>query len=162
MKEGFLRNFIFGIEDSLVSTLGVVSGIAIADIAPPTILLTGVVLVFVEAFSMGVGSFVSEESVQEFRKRRHVPMMPSLLGAVVMFVSYVGAGALVLAPYTFLIPARALPWSVGLSLAALFLLGIFSARLSRVPLVSHGIRMMVIGGVAIALGMFVARTVSAL
>jgi VIT1/CCC1 family predicted Fe2+/Mn2+ transporter len=84
------------------------------------------------------------------------------MGSVVMFLSYVAAGALVLVPYTIFIPDRALPWSVGLSLAALFLLGAFSARLARVSLVSHGFRMMAVGGVAIALGMFVARTVHAL
>ena len=89
-------------------------------------------------------------------------MVPSLTGAVVMFLSYVGAGALVLAPYTVLVPAKALPWSVGISLVTLFLLGAFSARLARGNLLSHGIRMMVVGGVAITLGIFVARTVSAL
>jgi len=161
-QEGFLRNFVFGIEDSLVSTLGVVSGIAIVDVESSIILLTGVVLVFVEAFSMGVGSFLSEESVQELRTRKHAPLTASVAGAVVMFVSYVAAGALVLIPYVILVPARALPWSVALSLFALFLLGAFSARLARVSLFSHGLRMMVVGGVAIALGMFVARTVSAL
>lgn len=157
-----MRNFIFGIEDSLVSTLGVVSGIAVADVAPPTILLSGIVLIFVEAFSMGVGSFLSEESVQELRVRRHVSFAPSLAGALVMFISYVTAGFLVLAPYTVLLPHEALVWSVVLSLAALFLLGAFSARVARVGMVSHGLRMMAVGGVAIALGMFVSRTVSAL
>jgi hypothetical protein len=42
----FLRNFIFGIEDSLVSTVGLLSGIAIEHIPQVTIVLTGVVLKF--------------------------------------------------------------------------------------------------------------------
>jgi VIT1/CCC1 family predicted Fe2+/Mn2+ transporter len=162
MKEGFLRNLVFGIEDSFASTLGVISGIAIAKVDAQTLLLTGIVLVFVEAFAMAAGSFLSEESVRELRNKRHVPMFPALAGSVVMFLSYVVAGALVLAPYTVLHPSYALPWSVGLSLLALFLLGVFSARMAKVPMLSHGFRMMLVGGVAIALGMFVARTVSAL
>jgi VIT1/CCC1 family predicted Fe2+/Mn2+ transporter len=53
-KTIYLRNFIFGVEDSLVSTVGLLSGVAVAGVASRTILLTGVVLIFVEAFSMAV------------------------------------------------------------------------------------------------------------
>ena len=53
----YLRNFIFGVEDSLVSTVGLLSGVAVANVDQATIFLTGMVLIFVEAFSMGVGSF---------------------------------------------------------------------------------------------------------
>ena len=161
-QEGFIRNFVFGIEDSLVSTLGVVSGIAVAEVASPIILLTGIVLVFVEAFSMAVGSFLSEESVRELRAKKHVSMTSSIAGSVVMFLSYLITGAIVLIPYTLMVPSRALPWSIGISLIALFLLGAFSARVARVSVISHGLRMLLIGGVAIGLGVFVARTVSAL
>ena len=61
----YFRNFIFGVEDSLVSTVGLLSGIAIADVPGHTIFLTGVVLIFVEAFSMAAGTFLSEYSAEE-------------------------------------------------------------------------------------------------
>lgn len=160
MKEGFLRNVVFGVEDGLVSTLGFVSGIATAGVQSPTLLLAGTVLIFVEAFSMAAGSFLSDESVRELRRRGNVSIIPSAVGGVVMFLAYLAAGALVLAPYAIAYPSRALPWSVGLSLGALFMLGIFSAREARVSLLNRGIRMVVIGGMAIALGIFVARWVA--
>ena len=53
----FVRNFIFGVEDSLVSTLGFLAGIAVAGIATRELVTSGIVLILVEAFSMGVGSF---------------------------------------------------------------------------------------------------------
>jgi VIT1/CCC1 family predicted Fe2+/Mn2+ transporter len=150
------------VEDGLVSTLGFISGIAVAEVPGPTLLLTGTVLIFVEGFSMAAGSFLSDESAREFRSRRTVSLMPSILGSIVMFIAYLAAGALVLAPYAVAYPAYALPWSIGLSLAALFLLGLYSARISGVPPASRAVRMVIIGGVAIGLGVFVARTLQAM
>ncbi len=62
----YVRNIIFGIEDSLVSTVGLLAGIAVGNASIHTILSTGVIYVFVEGFSMAVGSFLSEESAQEY------------------------------------------------------------------------------------------------
>src|SRR3989344_3129963 len=61
----YVRNFIFGAEDSLVSTVGLLSGVAIGGVAKVDILLPGMVLIFVEAFSMAVGSFLAEFSVRK-------------------------------------------------------------------------------------------------
>ncbi len=64
--DSFIRNFVFGVEDSLVSTVGLLSGIAVAGIGRSDIVVTGVVLISVEVFSMGVGSFLSERSAEEY------------------------------------------------------------------------------------------------
>jgi len=156
-KEGFLRNFIFGVEDSLVSTVGFVSGIAAASVERNTVLLSGVVLVFVEAFSMGVGSALSEESVQEARTRRTVRWGASVAGGLVMFISYLLTGALVLLPYLVSDVAHALPQSIAVSLGLLFMLGVVSARVSRLPILRRALRMMFVGGAAIVLGIVVGR-----
>ena len=58
-----VRNFTFGVEDSLVSTVGLLAGIAFAGVNAGTVVLTGAVLIFVEGFSMAVGSLLSEQSV---------------------------------------------------------------------------------------------------
>lgn len=158
-REGLLRNFIFGVEDALVSTVGFVSGIASASVDRPTLLLSGIVLVAVEAFSMGLGTALSEESVEEVRLRRRARWGASVRDALVMFFSYLLAGLAVLSPYAFMPEPQAMVKSVVLSLGLLFLLGVFSARVARLPVLKRGLRMMLIGGAAIALGVFVARTV---
>ncbi|MBP9761423.1 MAG: VIT1/CCC1 transporter family protein [Candidatus Magasanikbacteria bacterium] len=58
-----MREFVFGMEDGMVSTFGAVTGIALATQDPFTILLTGSVLIAVESISMGVGSYLSNKSV---------------------------------------------------------------------------------------------------
>src|SRR3989338_4103836 len=45
----YIRNLIFGVEDSLVSTVDLLSGVAAAGVPRSVIFLTGVVLIFVEA-----------------------------------------------------------------------------------------------------------------
>jgi VIT1/CCC1 family predicted Fe2+/Mn2+ transporter len=150
-----LRNFVFGVEDSLVSTVGLLSGIASAGVSRETIFLTGLILVLVEALSMAVGSFLSETSVQEYHKKEGATPKHPFLGGVIMFVSYVVAGLVPLLPYIFVEGDVALKSSVLATLAVLFLLGAVSGRISRVSVLMSGFRMVLLGGAAIVVGMTV-------
>ncbi len=152
----FLRNFVFGVEDSLVSTVGLVSGVAIAGASKSAIFLTGMVLIFVEAFSMGVGSFLSEESSQDYMREGTPTARFSFSAAVIMFISYFLSGFVPLLPYI-IAPStkQAFPYSILASLLALFVLGLWGAHLSKLPQMRGGLRMMIIGGIAIALGVTV-------
>ncbi|OHB23046.1 MAG: hypothetical protein A2939_05680 [Parcubacteria group bacterium RIFCSPLOWO2_01_FULL_48_18] len=153
----YLRNFIFGVEDSLVSTVGLLSGVAITGAEARTVFATGIILIFVEAFSMAVGSFLSEHSAEEFMQKNETPLRQSLFLGGVMFVSYFVAGFVPLLPYVFFPLNSAFWYSIGFSLLALFLLGVFSARLSKINFVKGGARMLIIGGIAIAVGVLVGR-----
>src|SRR3990167_3674571 len=151
----YIRNFIFGVEDSLASTVGLLSCVAAAGVPEATIILTGLVLISVEAFSMAVGSFVSEESAEEYLKRGDVSPRKPLVGSLVMFFSYFVAGFIPLLPYAILDVRSALITSIVLSLAALFVLGITGAGLSHTNKLKHGMRMFFIGGVAVLVGVVV-------
>jgi len=61
----YIREIVFGFEDSLVSTLGAITGIAAGTGSGPVIILSGVVLVVVEAISMSSGSYLSSKSAKE-------------------------------------------------------------------------------------------------
>ena len=159
MQAAYFRNFIFGVEDSLVSTVGLLSGVAIAGVERETILLTGVVLIFVEAFSMAVGSFIAEHSADDYLRQREVPMGSALADGAIMFVSYFVSGFIPLSPYMFFDARSALWVSIALSVLALFVIGFIGARLSKTSLVRGGTRMMIIGGIAIAVGILVGKIV---
>src|SRR3989344_4898729 len=154
-KHVYLRNFIFGVEDSLVSTVGLLSGVAIAGAPEKTILLTGTVLIFVEAFSMAVGSFLTEHSVDTYLKQGEAEFRLPFIGGVVMFLSYFVSGFIPLGPYLLTDPDTAIKWSVGLSLLSLFILGVIGARLSSTKIWQSGLRMTAVGGIAIAVGIIV-------
>ena len=153
----YFRNFIFGVEDSLVSTVGLLSGVAVADVPVETIFLTGIVLIFVEAFSMGVGSFLSEHSAVAFDGGTECESGRVFWPAVLMFTSYFVSGFIPLFPYIFLPVETALLVSVICSLIALFALGAVSGRITRRSIVREGLRMFLIGGGAIILGLIVGR-----
>ncbi|MBL8031340.1 MAG: VIT1/CCC1 transporter family protein, partial [Candidatus Doudnabacteria bacterium] len=94
-KVEYVRNFIFGVEDSLVSTVGLVSGVAVAGVSNKNVVLTGMVLVFVEAFSMAVGSLLSENSADEYESKSEVALSGAVGYSVVMFGSYLLSGILI-------------------------------------------------------------------
>ncbi len=150
ISPGYFRNVIFGVEDSLVSTVGLLFGMAAAGIESLTITTTGLILLSVEALSMGVGTYLSEESTNEVSDTKSREN-PEIEGAL-MFVSYFLAGFIPLAPY-FLLPQNIAKYvSVIATLVGLFLLGFLPSKR-----VKSGLRMMLIAGGAIILGYFIGR-----
>lgn len=156
----YFRNFVFGVEDSLVSTVGLLSGIVIGGVSRETIFLTGIVLILVEAFSMAAGSFLAEASVEDYTRRKTLDDKP-FWGGVVMFVSYFFAGLIPLAPYVFIADSSALYVSILVSLGALFVLGLTSGSFSKGNVLRRGVRTLLIGGIAIAAGIIAGVVFSA-
>ncbi|MFZ2681703.1 MAG: VIT1/CCC1 transporter family protein [Patescibacteria group bacterium] len=214
-----LREVVFGLEDSLVSTLGAVSGVAVGSGDRYIVILSGVVLVFVEALSMAAGSYLSSKSTQQLYDERarqdatrvlaerisddeslkdmftrkglsaadiQVAMQaigkerklwldevrrceyrfspatsgsPALAG-LVMGLFYILGGCLVLASYLFLPLAWALPVAVGVTVVALFFLGVWKANLTGTPKVKSGIEMLTISLAAALVGILIGRLLS--
>lgn len=146
----YVRNFVFGVEDSLVSTVGMLSGVAVAGLPRSSVFISGLVLIFVEAFSMGVGSYLSEDSTEDGKYKSEV-----IRAALIMFISYFIAGFIPLTPYYVFDVQVALPLSIALSLVSLFILGLTDANLMKKNLIRSGIKMLVLGGLAIAVGITV-------
>ena len=152
-----VRNIIFGVEDSLVSTVGLLAGIATSATPVRTILVTGVIYIFVEGYSMAAGSYLSEHSAQEYETGARVKNNEPLIGAVVMFLSFIIAGIIPLAPYLLFGPGSALAVSVIASLIFLGILGYVHGKVSKVARVPNIIRMVVVGGIAIVLGIVIGK-----
>lgn len=149
-----VRNLIFGVEDSLVSTVGLLSGIAVAGVPQHTLVLTGFILIFVEAFSMGIGSFLSEATAAE---ADHKPIKGPEEGGFIMFVSYVVAGLVPLLPYVFIYSKSTMWISIAASMAALLVLGIVAGQLLNISVGRNAWRTFLLGGLAIVVGTLVGR-----
>lgn len=65
-----IREIVFGVEDGMISTLGVLIGIAIGTNSHFVVILSGFVVIIVESISMGVGSYLSTKSVREVVERK--------------------------------------------------------------------------------------------
>jgi VIT1/CCC1 family predicted Fe2+/Mn2+ transporter len=152
-----VRNFVFGVEDSLVSTVGFISGIVSAGLARREIILSGAVLILVEAFSMGIGALLSENSVAEVHERKEIPYAQSGMWAFVMFISYICAGVCVLLPYLIWDVQEAFGVSIGVALTLLFCVGALIGHYAGIGMCKKGFSMVCIGGFAIFLGVVVGR-----
>lgn len=153
----YLRSGIFGVTDSLVSTVGLLSGINVGGTTHQTIIVTGIVYAFVEGFSMAVGSFLSEKSAEEYRAKGETAGWAPFVGGLVMLVAFVLASCIPIVPYFFFSSSMALWISVIVSILALFCLGLFTARMSKVSLFKHAARMATLGGLAILIGVIVGK-----
>ncbi len=63
--KGRIREFVFGIQDGLISTVGLLAGMQAAGSERFTILLAGAAAVFSGAFSMSAGAYLSAKAEKE-------------------------------------------------------------------------------------------------
>jgi VIT1/CCC1 family predicted Fe2+/Mn2+ transporter len=152
MNPDYFRNLVFGAEDGLVSTVGVLFGLAISgEYTSRQIILAGLVLIVVEALSMGVGAFLSEKGVHELpggKKHRDNPTVDG----IIMFFSYFVSGFVTLMPYKIMPVGPAKYCSVALTLFTLFMVGYLPHRELK-----GGGRMVTLAGIAIFVGYVVAQ-----
>lgn len=154
IKREYLRSVIFGTEDSLVSTTGLIAGLGVGADSKRIVLLGGLVAIIVEAVSMGAGEYLSDDAVSELDKIKRTRERPYLSG-LLMFVSYLLAGMIPLLPVIVLSYPLSIAFSVSFALAGLFLLGFFKGRILKTSPFKGGLKILVIGGIATAIGLIV-------
>jgi len=158
VKKNFIlytRNFIFGSEDSLVSTVGLLAGIASAGVPRKEIIISGIVLICVEAFSMSVGSFLSESETEESLSKNINNNSNSITASIIMLVSYIVCGLIPLSPYIFMDTKNAFWSSIVASMVFLFILGLISAKILKIKVLKTTLKMTIMGGLAIGLGVVI-------
>ena len=153
IQQDYLRSAIFGFEDALVSTTGAVVGISAGTSDPKIIALAGVVVIAVESLSMGAGNFLSERSVHQLKPEEHTDS--ALMGALIMFVSYFLGGLVPVLPVLLLPLPLSITVGILAALTCLFLLGYFKGKALKVDTLRSGLEMLVIGGLAMAIGSIV-------
>src|SRR3990167_3711644 len=97
IHEDYLRSIIFGFQDSLVSTTGVIAGVAAGTSSKELVILAGLVTITVESLSMGAGQYMSEKSVHQMDKTgKHTDTL--YIGGLLMAFSYFLGGLVPLTP----------------------------------------------------------------
>lgn len=154
INEDYLRSIVFGFQDALVSTTGAIAGVAAGSHDKSLVILTGVVVITVEALSMGIGQYQSEKSVHQLDKEgKHTDNL--YIGAGLMTVSYFLGGLVPLFPVMFLELPTSYYMSVVAALVGLFVLGYIKAKLVKVNPWSSAIEILILGGIASFIGIMV-------
>ncbi len=148
-----MREIVFGLEDSLVSTLGALTGIAAGTHNASIVILSGLVIVAVEAVSMSAGSYLSSKVAAEAEEAAGKHVFPhAVRAAAVMGVFYVAGGAIPLLPYLLLpVESASLP-SVILTGMVLFAVGAWSASFTKRSLWKGGFEMLIVSLAAAGIG----------
>lgn len=150
-----MREIVFGLEDSLVSTLGTITGIAAGTQSQYIVVLSGLVLIAVEATSMSAGSYLSTKSSVAAERasgaRTHEEITPRR-SAAVMGAFYLAGGFVPLTPYLLLPVDIAFVPSIALTGVSLFGLGWWSAAFTKEDRVKAGLEMFGVSMGAAAIG----------
>lgn len=153
INQDYLRSTVFGFQDALVSTTGIVVGISAGVDNKQFILLSALVTISVEALSMGAGQYLSEKTVHDLPQNRHRDNL--LTGGLIMFISYLLGGLVPIIPIIFSNPPLSSILSVIYALIGLFALGFVKAKLFQGQVWLSALEMLTIGGLATLIGLLV-------
>ncbi len=154
IHEAYLRSALFGLQDGIVSTTGVVAGISAGVDDKTVIVMAALVAVMVEASSMAAGQYTSEKAAHELDvTNSHTDNL--VLGALIMFVSYFGAGMVPVVPTILLEQPQARYVSIGGAFVALFLVGYVKGKVVNHSAMRSATELLIIGGIATIIGLAV-------
>jgi len=82
LKGRNIREYIFGVEDGIVSTFGIITGVAVASYTNNFVILAGLASLFAGGISMMAGTYLSTKSQREFyeselnKEKKEIRSMP--------------------------------------------------------------------------------------
>jgi VIT1/CCC1 family predicted Fe2+/Mn2+ transporter len=153
INQDYFRSSVFGFQDALVSTTGIVVGISAGISNKQFIILSALVAISVEALSMAAGQYLSEKSVHELPASHHHDSL--MVGTLLMFFSYLVGGLVPIAPIFFTAPPLTSFLSVSFAFLGLFLLGFLKAKLFAGKAWRSALEMLTIGGLTTLVGLLV-------
>lgn len=156
IPEDYLRSVLFGLQDGLVSTTGVVVGISTGVGDKAIVVLASFVAVAVEASSMAAGQYSSEKAVHQLDKA-HKHKDSILFGAVLMFFSYLLAGAVPIIPILLFDQYSARIFSVIFAFIGLFIVGFVKGKIVGQKSLRSAIELFLIGASATLVGLIVGQ-----
>lgn len=154
IHEDYLRSIVFGFQDALVSTTGAIAGVAIGTKDKQLVILAGLVVITVEALSMGIGQYMSEKAVHQMDKTgKHTDNL--YIGGGLMTLSYFLGGLVPLTPILLLQLPLSQFLSIAFALVGLFVLGFLKAHLVQVNPWKSALEIFILGGITTALGVLI-------
>lgn len=158
IKKDYLQSAIFGINDALVSTTGVIVGISAGTGNKSIIILAGVVTILVEALSMGSGQYLSLKSAQQLQKSKEHG--DAIISGLIMFFGYILGGLVPLVPILLLPVDQSRVAAIVGALIGLFALGYVKGKIVKVSPLRSAIEVFIIGGIATIIGLAVGTLLS--
>lgn len=155
LHEDYLRSAMFGMQDGLVSTTGVVAGISTGIQNKEIIILAALVAVTVEATSMAAGQYSSEKAVHQMDKSGRTHNDSLILGALIMFVMYLIGGMFPIIPTILFEQPEAKYVGIVAAFIGLFVMGYIKGHIVEDKPLRSAVELFVIGSIATLIGLIV-------
>ncbi|MBI2022874.1 VIT1/CCC1 transporter family protein [Candidatus Daviesbacteria bacterium] len=155
LHEDYLRSLLFGFQDGLVSTTGVVVGISTGVEDKAIIILASFVAVTVEASSMAAGQYSSEKAVHQMAQNNGRHSDSLIMGAFIMFFSYLMAGMIPILPTVLFDQPLARYLAIVFAFLGLFVIGFVKGQIVNHKPLRSAIELLAIGGAATIVGVVV-------
>lgn len=153
VNKEYLQSAIFGINDALISTTGVMVGISAGTSNKSIIILAGIVTIMVEALSMGSGQYLSLKSAHEYQGKSN--QKEAITSGIVMYLGYILGGLVPLIPMILLPIEWSSAVAITASLIGLIVLGYIKGKIVKVSPIRSAIEIFIIGGIAMIVGLVV-------
>ncbi len=154
LHEDYLRSLMFGLQDGIVSTTGVVVGISTGVSDKAIIVLAALVAVTVEASSMAAGQYSSEKAVHQLDKTgRHTDNL--YIGALIMFFAYLIGGSFSIVPILAFDQPIARILAIVSAFVGLFIIGYIKGYLVEHRPLRSAIELFIIGSITTVIGIIV-------
>jgi len=145
---------MFGLQDGIVSTTGVVVGISTGVSDKAIIILAAFVAVTVEATSMAAGQYSSEKAVHQMNKSgKHTDNL--FVGAAIMFIAYLLGGAFPILPIVLFPQEISRILAIISAFSGLFLIGFLKGHLVEHRPLRSAVELFIIGSIATVVGVIV-------
>lgn len=147
----YLQSAMFGFNDALVSTTGVIVGVSTGTNNKEIVILAGIVTILVEALSMGTGQYLSSKSAHQLANDKNIGH--SAISGLIMFGAYFLAGLVPLLPIIIFPIEYSREVTIVAALLGLFILGYFKGKIVKVSPLKSAMEIFVIGGLATLVGL---------
>lgn len=166
-QKKFIKPAVLGASDGIVTTFAVVAGVVGAQLAVEIIIILGIANMVADGFSMAIGDFLGERSVQKLEQTSGEDKSQESIWqtSVVTFVSFVIAGLLPLLPYILRVVGVPVPieyqflLSIIATLSAMFLVGSMRTVVTGGRWWKNGLEMLFVGSVAAFVAYFLGALV---
>jgi len=154
LHEDYLRSLMFGLQDGIVSTTGVVVGISTGVNNKEIVVLAALVAVTVEATSMAAGLYSSEKAVHQMDKSgKHTDSL--LIGALIMFIAYMIGGSFSIIPTIIFDQSTGRILAVASAFTGLFIIGYIKGHIVEHKPLRSAVELFIIGSIATTIGVIV-------
>lgn len=150
-----IREFVFGMQDGILSTVALATSIAVAGSEKSIIIVAATAAAIAGTISMSTGSYLSSKAYLETLSVESDVVNESLKDALTMGVSFVIGAIIPIIPHIIFTTNTAIPIAILVSLLGLFALGFGTGKIAKVSPLRKGLEIATIGGFAAMLAFLV-------